>query len=703
MSRRVWMTAGSLALVVAAGAVTPATSAAAATAAPPAPVSTPAPTAPESVRTGDVIVAFKPGSGAAVSNSARDAALEQTAAATDTSLDEGRRLAGGATVVQGATPDDAATVAAALQRRPDVAYAEPDVRLTASSTNDPYSTSQWGLIAPSSATGGADVEAAWPTSTGRGVTVAVVDSGILTHPDLAGQVAAGYDFVSDVEAAGDGSGRDANPADPGDWTLDNQCAPREKGEPSSWHGTHVAGTIAAATNNRLGVAGVAPGAKILPVRVLGHCGGTLADIADGIVWAAGGTVKGAPANRTPAKVLNLSLGGPGACSKTLQTAISAARARGATVVTAAGNEGQPASRSMPGNCAGVIDVAAVSSAGERADFSDYGSPVALGAPGVGIYSTFDAGTRGPAQFTYASMDGTSMAAPHVSGVAALLLAARPKLTPDAVKAALVAGARPAPGAGVGAGLLDAARTLTAAGLSVRASTPPPGRPAALTASTTSAAPRITAAPMAARVAPTAVATASWAAFPGAVGAVRYDVQTRVVTTNSRGTQAFSPWRTAATASAATSLPVKATPGAVVQYRVRGTDARATTSAWSASGVLVYPLDATTATGTVTSGWSRVGLRSAVGATVLQTSRANAAFTARPAFTDTVYVLAATGPGGGAAVVYVDGVKRATVSTAARVLSGGRLVAKIAVPYGKHTVKVVAARGTLRLDAVGFGR
>ena len=173
------------------------------------------------------------------------------------------------------------------------------------------------------------------------MTVAVIDTGYVAHTRPRRRTSSpGYDFISDTAVPVDGNGRDTNPADPGDWTHAGECGTgqRQQLEGSSWHGTHVAGTIAAVTNNAKGVAGIAYNAKILPVRVLGKCGGYTSDIADAIIWASGGTVSGVPANANPAKVINMS---PRRLRRLLhhhQNAINAARRRGTTVVVAAGNE-----------------------------------------------------------------------------------------------------------------------------------------------------------------------------------------------------------------------------------------------------------------------------------------------------------------------------------------------------------------------------
>jgi serine protease len=237
---------------------------------------------------------------------------------------------------------------------------------------------------------------------------------------------------------------------------------------SSWHGTHVAGTIAALTNNGSGVAGVAFGAKIVPVRVLGKCGGYTSDIADGIVWASGGTVSGVPNIAARAQVINMSLGGGGACDTTTQNAINGARSRGTVVVVAAGNEAQNASNSSPANCSGVITVAATNRSGGRASYSNYGTIVDVAAPGgdsgAAILSTLNAGTKAPGADSYAGYMGTSMATPHVAGVVALMLAKNAALTPDDVEARLKSSARafPASCSGCGAGIVNASAAVDAA-------------------------------------------------------------------------------------------------------------------------------------------------------------------------------------------------------------------------------------------------
>ena len=263
----------------------------------------------------------------------------------------------------------------------------------------------------------------------------MLDTGITNHSDLNANILPGYDFIIDTAVSNDGNGRDSDASDPGDWVTANQCGGTHAAQNSSWHGTHVAGTIAAVTNNAKGVAGVAYGAKIVPVRVLGTCGGYDSDIADAIIWASGGTVSGVPANANPAEVINLSLGGSGACGTTTQTAINGAVGRGTTLVIAAGNDNVNVSNASPANCNNVIAVASITSTGARSSFSNYGALIDIAAPGSNILSTLNTGTTTPGAETYASYNGTSMATPHVAGVVALIqsVATTPK-TPAQVEA-----------------------------------------------------------------------------------------------------------------------------------------------------------------------------------------------------------------------------------------------------------------------------
>ncbi len=352
---------------------------------------------------------------------------------------------------------------------------EPDARMTAVLTpNDQRYAEQWDFTAAN----GMRIPGAWDVSTGSGSTVAVIDTGITAHLDLDSNVLAGYDFVSDAAAARDGNGRDANAQDQGDWYAAGECG-QAAASNSSWHGTHVAGTVAAVTGNTTGVAGVAPNAKVVPVRVLAKCGGSLSDIADAIIWASGGTVSGIPANANPAKVINMSLGGSGACGTTYQAAIDSAVSRGTTVVVAAGNSNQDASGFRPANCNSVVTVAASNPSGSLSYYSNFGATVDLTAPGGdtsvtggGILSTLNTGTTTPASAGYAGYQGTSMATPHVAGLVALMKSKSPALTPAQVEATLRQGTRAMPGGctkGCGAGLSDATATMALLG----GITPPP--------------------------------------------------------------------------------------------------------------------------------------------------------------------------------------------------------------------------------------
>jgi serine protease len=421
-----------------------------------------------------LIVGYKSGAGEAKSNKAAAADAAAKAEKTGEDVDFQRRLGTGAALVELGTDPSKASVAdvvAAYRADPQVAYVVPD-RLnkpTAVTPNDAEYSKQWDLF---ESTAGMNVPAAWDTTTGSGVTVAVIDTGYVAHSDLAANIVGGYDFISDTAVSVDGNGRDSNPADPGDWYNANECGAGIPASDSSWHGTHVAGTIAAATNNGKGVAGVAYGAKISPVRVLGKCGGYDSDIIDAITWASGGSVSGVPANTNVAKVINMSLGGGGACSSATQSAINGAVNRGTAVVVAAGNENQNASNASPANCNNVITVAATNRAGSRASYSNYGSVVDIAAPGGetrtstanGILSSLNSGAKTPSSENYDFYQGTSMAAPHVAGLAALMKSASSGLTPAQIESAIKANARPLPGTcsgGCGAGLADAAKTVQA--------------------------------------------------------------------------------------------------------------------------------------------------------------------------------------------------------------------------------------------------
>ena len=414
---------------------------------------------------------------------ARQALIDRAGQQYGATLRVLRATANGAHVLQlnrTMTVDEARQLAAEVKSRDaNVEYAEPDrIMVPLATPTDPSYTQQWDLY---EATGGINAPAAWDKSTGAGVNVAVIDTGYRPHADLSGQILQGFDFISTATVANDGGGRDADASDPGDWTPAGSCGAGipAADESSSWHGTHVSGTIAAKANNGLGIAGIAYNAKIVPARVLGRCGGYTSDIADAIVWASGGTVTGVPANANKARVLNLSLGGSGACDTTTQNAINSARSRGAVVVVAAGNSNTNAINASPANCAGVITVAATNRSGGKASYSNYGTNVTIAAPGgdngAGILSTLNSGTTTPASDNYAWYMGTSMATPHVAGVVALMLSANPNLTPDDVAARLKSTARAFPAAcsGCGAGIVNAAAAVNAALASATTTTPTP--------------------------------------------------------------------------------------------------------------------------------------------------------------------------------------------------------------------------------------
>ncbi|HYG06964.1 MAG TPA: S8 family peptidase [Stenotrophomonas sp.] len=420
------------------------------------------------------IVTYRDGSSELASPNVLGTALRAAAASvpakggTALTLNSVRRLAVGPQLVKADRPLDRAEAETLMRRLaadPNVVSVEVDQLLRPTLTpNDPRLSEQWGFGTTSA---GINVRPAWDQATGTGVVVAVIDTGITNHPDLNANILPGYDFISDTFVSRDNDGRDANPNDEGDWNpVANECYSGSPVTNSSWHGTHVAGTVAAVTNNATGVAGTAFNAKVVPVRVLGRCGGYTSDIADAIVWASGGTVSGVPANANPAEVINMSLGGSGSCSTTYQNAISGAVSRGTTVVVAAGNSATNVSGSVPANCANVVAVAATTSAGAKASFSNYGTGIDVSAPGQSILSTLNTGTTTPGSATYASYNGTSMASPHVAGVVALMQSVAPSaLSPATVEATLKSTANPLPGScsgGCGAGIVNANAAVTAA-------------------------------------------------------------------------------------------------------------------------------------------------------------------------------------------------------------------------------------------------
>jgi len=416
-----------------------------------------------------------------------DNRMQALRAAAGVTLEYFRAMSGDAHVLRLPARLPAAEVEAIARRiaaLPDVEYAEPDrLMFPALTPNDPQYGSQWHYFE----TYGINAPAAWDITTGSsGIKIAVIDTGITDHTDLAGRWVGGHDFITDVPTANDGDGRDSDPHDPGDWITSAEAASGPfAGCPvtnSSWHGTHVAGTLGAASNNSSGVAGINWVSQIVPVRVLGKCGGFVSDIADGMRWAAGLSVSGAPANANPAKVLNLSLSGPGTCSSTYQSAINAVNGAGSIVVVAAGNNGSNLNTGsyQPANCYGVITVAATDRGGDKALYSNYGAVVEISAPGGetftsspspapqnGVLSTLNTGLTTPATGTYGYYQGTSMAAPHVAGVVSLMVSISPTLNFTQSLQVLQNTARAFPGgsgcntSNCGSGIVDAAAALDA--------------------------------------------------------------------------------------------------------------------------------------------------------------------------------------------------------------------------------------------------
>jgi serine protease len=369
-------------------------------------------------------------------------------------------------------------VATALAERlaadPTVAYAAPDRLLKpAFVPNDLlYADHQWNLFEDA---GGIRMPDAWDLERGSpGVVIAQLDTGILAHEDIdAARWVPGYDFISDKDMANDLNGRDPDPSDPGDWVAAGECGSGEPAEASSWHGTQVAGVIAAASDNGVGLAGVNHGSRRLMVRVLGKCGGYLSDIIDAMRWAGGLHVEGVPDNANPARVVNLSLGGDGPCTSLEQKAVDDLNARGVTVVAAAGNGGGDVADQNPANCRGVIAVTATTRSGTLADYSNTGVEVTLSAPG-GDAADGDAadlllvlsntGLDRPAEDDYQPASGTSFSTAQVSGIAGLMLSINGDLNPQQVSDILMQSARPFPDASCnttlcGAGIVDASAAL----------------------------------------------------------------------------------------------------------------------------------------------------------------------------------------------------------------------------------------------------
>ncbi|WP_426394799.1 S8 family serine peptidase [Ralstonia sp. R-29] len=434
------------------------------------------------------------------------ATVQRWSAAAQLPMTYKRAMSGGAHVVtlpQTMSVSDAQAVAQRMEASGQFEYVSPDrIWHAASTPSDQFFPLQWNLLpktgtvtnvvtvsggasangAPT--TGGANVTTAWDTTKGSSsVNVAVLDTGILPgHADLSGaRIKQGYDFVTNpfVNNKG-GAGRSSDPTDPGDWVTSTDITnnPTMCGglspSNSSWHGTFVTGQLIA-QHNSTGVAGIAPGVSLLMARVLGKCGGSSSDIIDALTWATGGIVSGVTTvNTAPAKVVNMSLGGVGSCDTPTQNAISAARARGAAIVVATGNDGNATTIGTPANCAGTIAVTAHTFEGDRASYANVGTGTTLSAPGGGngsvvsglgalVPSLTNDGATTATTDDYTAEGGTSMATPHVAGVAALMLSVNSALTPAQIATVLQQSARPFPAgtycathAGVcGAGMLDA--------------------------------------------------------------------------------------------------------------------------------------------------------------------------------------------------------------------------------------------------------
>ncbi|WP_241011458.1 S8 family peptidase [Burkholderia sp. Ac-20392] len=347
-------------------------------------------------------------------------------------LDVKRLMSGGSAVLTASgTSASAAALAAELMRDPEVEYAEPDMPVRASAEPlDPHYRDTWHLH-----DGDVSIRmpGAWDITQGkREIVTAVIDTGVTAHPELAANLLPGYSFVSSAVAA-NGVPRGPRADDPGDWISpeDVSAGGPFQGWPmqdSSWHGTRVAGIIGAAANNGIGIAGINWYGGLLPVRVLGKGGGPTSDVVDGMRWSAGLPVAGVPLNPHPARVVNLSLGSAGTCSRAFQDAVDDLLAKGVTVVAAAGNGGSNAI-DMPANCRGVISVGASDNTGRRAFDSNTHPAVTLSAPGVGIYSLANDGARAPGAASLGIASGTSFATPQVSGVVSLMLAVNPSLSP----------------------------------------------------------------------------------------------------------------------------------------------------------------------------------------------------------------------------------------------------------------------------------
>jgi serine protease len=357
-----------------------------------------------------------------------------------------------------------------LRADPEVEYAEADQRSYAHATpNDTlFLAQQWYLQNSSTTPSAIDAMTAWDTTTGSAaLVIADLDTGVrYDHPDLlatsaGGRLLPGYCFISDAFTANGGTCPGADASDPGDWVTQSDLSHPEcsggTAQNSSWHGTRTAGILGAITNNMTGIAGVTWQTQILPVRVLGKCGGFESDIATAMLWAAGITVAGAPANSHPANVMNMSFGATGSCTQTYIDAINQVTAKGVLIVVSAGNEGGPVD--SPANCPGVAAVAGIRHVGTKVGYSSLGPEVALSAPAGNcptgspctypITTTFNTGTTTPMSNSYTDQVnnpnlGTSFSAPLVSGIGALMAAMNSTLNSCRLISRLKEGALPFP-------------------------------------------------------------------------------------------------------------------------------------------------------------------------------------------------------------------------------------------------------------------
>lgn len=383
---------------------------------------------------------------------------------------DGRVIDGQTQVLFSRAGLSSAQLAAQLAADPEVEFAVPDVRRRVyASPADPLflpssatspAVGQWYLRTPdSTAVSAINAMAAWDLTTGSSsVVVAVLDTGVLTdHPDLQGKLVPGYDFINEISTAADGNLRDNDPTDPGDWVTAGECGRNEPADDSSWHGTQVSGIIGANTNNGVGMASVGWNVRVLPVRVLGKCGGYDSDIIAGMLWA-GGLSSNPVANANPARVINMSLGSTGACLASYQDAINRLTAAGVVVVVSAGNE-EGLAVGAPANCNGAVAVTGLRHVGTKVGFANVGPEVAVAAPGGNcvnlsgpclypILTTTNAGATAASTHIYSDSTritvGTSFSAPLVSGTVALMLSANPSLTPAQVRTMLRNTARPFP-------------------------------------------------------------------------------------------------------------------------------------------------------------------------------------------------------------------------------------------------------------------